>query len=62
MASKLSRGTVRKQTLAPTGWPKRVSNDISMGVQTRVGMQAKYGQLKATAPGQRWNVPKKLGG
>lgn len=60
--SKLNRGKVRRQTLAPLGIPKRITNDISKGVQTRVGKQAKYGSLKATAPGQRWNVPKKLGG
>lgn len=60
--AKFNKGTTRKQTLAPTGWPKRVSNDISMGVQTRVGKQSKYGSLKATAPGKRWNVPKNLGG
>lgn len=60
--TKLNRGKIRKQTLVTKGVVGQFNNDISRSVQTRVGKQSKYGALKATAPGQRWNVPKKLGG
>jgi len=61
--TKLNRGKVRKATLSPTGLPKRTTNDISKGVQTRVGMQAKYGPRKGkVTPGLKFNRPKKLGG
>jgi hypothetical protein len=59
---KFNRGKVRRTKLSPVGPAKRINNDISKSVQTRVGKQSKFGVKKARTPGQHWNQPKRLGG